>query len=120
MYKAKSRGKAQYGALRHEPAPATWPRSCKLENELRRALGQGQIYARIPADLHAAPTCKLMGFEALVRWNHPERGRSSRRRFIPIAEETGLIVPLGSWVLDEACRQMREWTGSRAGIEPAA
>ncbi len=52
---------------------------------------------------------RLLGFEALIRWNHPQRGMVSPLEFIPIAEETGLILPIGRWVLDEACTRMKRW-----------
>ncbi|HUQ29603.1 MAG TPA: EAL domain-containing protein [Usitatibacter sp.] len=113
MYKAKSRGKAQY-AVFDSSLHRHVAEQLQLEQELRRALGQGQLI------LEYQPICtlkdrKLTGFEALVRWNHPERGLLEPASFIPVAEETGLIVPLGNWVLTEACRQMREWRAIRDG-----
>jgi diguanylate cyclase (GGDEF)-like protein/PAS domain S-box-containing protein len=115
MYKAKSRGKAQY-AVFDSSLHRHVAEQLQLEQELRRALGQGQLM------LEYQPICtladrKLTGFEALVRWNHPERGLLEPASFIPVAEETGLIVPLGSWVLSEACRQMGQWRSIRNGAD---
>ena len=80
----------------------------ELEADLRKALDQGEL------ELYYQPTVSLSsgaptGFEALVRWNHPARGLIAPDRFIPIAEETGMIRAIGRWVLEEACRQAQEW-----------
>lgn len=111
LYKAKSAGKACAASFEPEMHVAAL-RRLELEAELRRAIygeagaGRLTIYYQPIARLS---TGRMFGFEALVRWNHPERGILEPLDFISLAEETGLIVPLGRWVLGEACRQAREW-----------
>ncbi len=107
MYRAKAKGKAQFQVFdqeMHKDALA----QMQLETEMRHALERGEFL------LHYQPiinleTNNLMGFEALVRWKHPERGMVPPMEFIPAAEETGLILALGKWILNESCRQMRQW-----------
>ncbi len=107
MYKAKEGGKDNY-QFYTEGMNATAVNFLLLENDLRRAIETDQLmlYYQPQFDLQ---TGSLMGMEALVRWNHPDRGIVSPAHFIPLAEETGLIVALGDWVLREACRQQKVW-----------
>jgi diguanylate cyclase (GGDEF)-like protein/PAS domain S-box-containing protein len=106
MYRAKKSGGNQYMYVSQEISAATLE-ATELEKHLRRALKDGGL------ELHYQPLYtrdgQLCGLEALVRLHHPILGLVYPDRFIPIAEESGLIVPLGNWVLDECCRQSREW-----------
>jgi diguanylate cyclase (GGDEF)-like protein/PAS domain S-box-containing protein len=80
----------------------------RLESDLRRALERGEFRLAYQP-IVALDTGRIDGFEALLRWSHPERGEIRPDDFIPIAEETGLIVPLGLWTIEECCRQMQRW-----------
>lgn len=107
MYRAKRAGKARYEIF--DKVMYSYALGLlQLENDLRRAIEKHEF------KLHYQPitslvSARITGFEALVRWYHPEKGMVSPVEFIPIAEETGLIVPLGEWVIREACQQMKQW-----------
>ena len=107
MYQAKSMGKARH-ALFDKGMHARALKLLQLENDLRRAVERHEFFI-VYQPIVSLETARLVGFEALVRWRHPERGLVSPGDFITVAEETGFIVPIGQWVLEEACRQMQTW-----------
>lgn len=118
MYLAKERGKNNYQFYYPELEKAS-SRNMEIENGLRKVLEFDQLC------LHYQPkvdldTLNIIGVEALIRWEHPTLGMISPAEFIPLAEETGLIIPIGEWVLREACRQSKEWEETGMGIIPVA
>ena len=112
MYRAKEHGKAQYEIFDNSMNASALER-LELETALRQAIDQQtiEIYyqplVHSPANGHGAET--IVGMEALVRWPHPTQGLISPKTFIPLAEETGLIEPLGRLILAKACREVRSW-----------
>ena len=107
MYRAKARGKARFEVFdrgMHERAVAL----LQMETDLRAAL-EHQQFRLVYLPVVALDTQRITGFEALVRWEHPDRGPVPPAEFLPLAEEMGLIVPLGLWVLRQACLQMAAW-----------
>ena len=107
MYCAKANGKARHQVFdqaMHDRALM----QLQMETDIRQAFERGE-FSLYYQPIFVIETKDLAGFEALIRWNHPERGMVSPGEFIPVAEENGLILPLGRWILFESCRQMREW-----------
>ena len=116
MYRAKERGRARCELFDAEMR-ATALRRLEVERELRQALERNEL------ELHYQPLIALRsgeitGLEALVRWRHPERGLLDPGDFVPVAEDSGLIEPIGRWVQENACRQVLEWHELRPDAAP--
>ena len=113
LFKAKSAGREGY-ALYTEELTAHAQYRIEVASDLRRALEQQELRVYYQP-VHDLQTCRLIGVEALVRWEHPLRGLLSPGEFIPIAERTGLIAEIDAWVLEHACWQMVQWQAT--GVE---
>ncbi|WP_153132826.1 putative bifunctional diguanylate cyclase/phosphodiesterase [Dechloromonas hortensis] len=110
MYRAKAIGRGQFHFYTPEMTRDAQER-IRMENLLRRALENGEMSVHLQPQVDTQ-TGELVGAEALVRWNSPELGSVPPSRFIPLAEDSGVIVSLGNWVLRETCRQVMQWQGS--------
>ena len=107
MYRAKETGKARYEIFDSKMHLRNI-NLLKVETDMRRAIERGEFRAHYQPII-ALDTGEILEFESLIRWEHPERGMIPPNDFIGIAEETGLIIPIGRWILEESCRQLKEW-----------
>lgn len=107
LYRAKELGKARYEIFDRQMYLDAMNR-LELENELRQAILHQELVL-FYQPIYALDSRQLIGFEALVRWQHPTKGLLSPDEFVSLAEETGSIVPLGQWVMERACRQLKNW-----------
>ena len=114
LFKAKNAGREGY-ALYTEELTAHAQNRVEIASELRRALDQQELRVYYQP-VHDLLDSRLVGVEALVRWQHPERGLVPPGEFIPIAERTGLIADIDAWVMDQACRQMCQWLAEGAPL----
>jgi diguanylate cyclase (GGDEF)-like protein/PAS domain S-box-containing protein len=118
MYEAKQLGRNNFQFFRHEMHAQLAERQA-LEADLRYALGRKEFALHYQPRINLQ-TGKITGVEALIRWQHPRRGMIYPAQFVPIAEECGLILPIGQWVRLEACKQAREWRDTGRGIVPVS
>ncbi len=115
LYSAKASGRNRFRVFA-EDMDLTIQRRREIEQELRAALAAGDQFQLLYQPLYSAATSALVGVEALLRWNHPEHGLIAPGVFVPIAEESGLIHPIGDWVLREACTAGARWPLRRIAV----
>jgi diguanylate cyclase (GGDEF)-like protein/PAS domain S-box-containing protein len=112
MYRAKERGRNRFEIFDAEMRARVVAR-LEVEQALHRAIDRGELRLHYQPELSLA-TGEIVGFEALLRWQHPERGLLRPDQFLAVAEDTGLIVPIGAWVIEEACREATRWSEATA------
>jgi EAL domain-containing protein (putative c-di-GMP-specific phosphodiesterase class I) len=115
MYRAKELGGGRF-ELYDETARVRASRRIELENALRQAVEHSELRVHYQPRVSLSGDTGLIGFEALVRWEHPERGLIPAEDFVSLAEDTGLIVPIGEWVLEQALAHIARWRQSRPGV----
>ncbi|MGI8549247.1 MAG: putative bifunctional diguanylate cyclase/phosphodiesterase, partial [Dehalococcoidia bacterium] len=116
LYQAKAAGKARLVIF--DPSMSAWARErLDLETDLRHAVERQELLLHYQPIVDV-PSGSIIGMEALLRWQHPQRGLLGPMQFIPIAEQTELILPIGRWVLEQACRQAQAWRGLRTEGPP--
>ncbi|MFN7981488.1 MAG: EAL domain-containing protein [Vicinamibacterales bacterium] len=116
LYRAKSEGRSRYRVFDRVMRAQAIER-LQLETDLRRAIERREFLV-FYQPIVSLGDGRVTGVEALLRWRHPDRGLISAAEFIPVAEDTGLIVPMGLWVFEEVCRQIREWLDADVASSP--
>lgn len=118
MFHAKSKGRNKF-EFYSEPMNQRASEKFKLESNLQKALERGELQAYYQPKIDIR-TNKVVGIETLIRWHHPEYGLLLPQEFIQLAEESDLIIPISEWILETACKQMKEWNDQKLGITHTA